>query len=176
MDVNASHDATAVARVLVVADWAVDPDEVVAACRRRAAEGDVAFALVVPAWLHGLDWVGDPYASRPCAARQLEALTRMASDAGLDVELAEVGDPDPTSAIEDARAAYPATEILVCGRRRRVTHPFALVDRVRRASGLTVREAAIPAVPSERERRGWRVLREGGHCEGRIPAAPSLTR
>ena len=90
MDVNASHDATAVARVPVVAGWAVDPHEVVAACRCRAAAGGI--------------------------------------------------------------------------------------DRVRRASGLSVREAAIPAMPSERERRGWRVLREGGHCEGRIPAVPSLTR
>lgn len=169
MDVNASHEDAAVARVLVVADWAVDPDAVVAACRRRAAEGDVAFALLVPAWLHGLDWVGDPYASRPCAARQLEALTRLACAAGLAVERAEVGDPDPMSAIEDARVAYPATEILVCGRRHRGARPFGLVDRVRRASGLSVREAAIPARPSERERRGWRVLHEGGHCPSDAP-------
>ena len=170
MDVKASPD-TAVTRVLVVADWAVDPHGVIAACRRRAAGGQTAFALVVPAWLHGLDWVGDPYASRPCAASQVEALKRLATAARLDVDLAEVGDPDPTSAIEDARGAYATTEILVCARPRRLDHPFSLVRRVRRATGLTVREVAIRARPGERERRGWTVLRDGGHCASDSPQA-----
>jgi hypothetical protein len=160
-----------VARVLVVADWAVDPYGVIAACHRRAAEGGTVFALVVPARLHGLDWVGDPYASRPCAARQLEALERIATAGGLDVELAEVGDPDPTSAIEDACATYAATEVLVCGRPRRLDHPFSLVRRVRRASGLTVRDVAIAAPSVTRERRGWSVLRGGGHCPADAPQA-----
>jgi hypothetical protein len=117
-----------VARVLVVADWAVDPYGVIAACHRRAAEGGTVFALVVPARLHGLDWVGDPYASRPCAARQLEALERIAT-AG------------------------------------------SLVRRVRRASGLTVRDVAIAAPSVTRERRGWSVLRGGGHCPADAPQA-----
>ena len=169
MYVKASHDA-AIARVLVVADWTVDPYGVIAACRRRAAEGRTAFALVVPAWLHGLDWVGDPHASRPCAARQLEALERIAAAAGLDVELAKVGDPDPTSAIDDARAAYPATEILVCGRPRRLGDLLGLVRRVRRASGLPVRDVAVGLKPVERERR-WSALRGGGHCASEAPQA-----
>ena len=42
---------TVAARVLVIADWAVDPHEVTAACCRRATEGQTAFAFVVPAWL-----------------------------------------------------------------------------------------------------------------------------
>src|SRR3712207_5643726 len=108
MDVQASRETT-VARVLVLSDWEVDPDDVIAACRRRAEEGRAAFALVVPAWLHGLDWVGDPYASRPCAAQHLESLERMAAAARLNVELAAVGDPDPTSAIDDARTDFAAT-------------------------------------------------------------------
>ena len=171
MDVDARNETIVRTRVLVVADWAADPYGVISACRRRAAESDVTFALVVPAWLHGLDWVGDPNASRPCAARQLEALERIASEAGLQVDLAEVGDPDPTSAIEDARAAYTATEILLCGRPRRFSHPFDLSHRVRRTSGLTVREASVTASTRERERRGWGVLRDGGHCAAN--AAPS---
>ena len=151
-------------RVLVVADWAVDPDTVIVACVRRAAESRATFALIVPAWLHGSDWLGDPYASRPCAARQVEALERIASAAGLDVQLAATGDPDPTSAIDDARAAFPATEILVCGRARRL-HAFGLAGRVRRASGLPVHEVAMSSTAGKRERRGWRVLRRGGHCD-----------
>lgn len=42
------------ARVLVVADWTIDPHEVVAACAQRR-DGAV-FVLTVAAWLHGLDW------------------------------------------------------------------------------------------------------------------------
>ena len=140
MDVNTFP----VNRVLVVADWAIDQDAVIAACRRRASDGRATFALVVPAWLHGLDWLGDPYASRPCAARQVKALERIATGAGLHLELAAVGDPDPTNAIDDARAAFPATEILMCGRASRL-NAFRLANRVRRASGLPVQEVAIPA-------------------------------
>ena len=95
MDVVAA-DSRAVARVLVVADWAVDPHGVLAACRRRAASGAARFAIVVPARLHGIDWIGDPYASRPCAGQQVDALVRLAGQAGIEVELAAVGDPDPT--------------------------------------------------------------------------------
>jgi hypothetical protein len=160
MDVNTST----VARVLVIADWAVDPDAVIAACRRRAAESAATFALVVPAWLHGLDWLGDPYASRPCAARQVETLVRIATAAGLHVDLTAIGDPDPTSAIDDARAAYAATEILICRRGSRLG-VFRPAGRVRRASRLPVHEVAIPARADERARRGWSVLRRGGHCD-----------
>jgi hypothetical protein len=87
------------------------------------------------------------------------------------VELSAVGDPDPTSAIEDARAAYPATEILICRRPRRLDHPLSLVRRVRRATHLTVREAAIRARSVDRERHRWSVLRDGGQCDSEIAQA-----
>jgi hypothetical protein len=102
MDVNPPTGIAPRRRVLVVSDWRTDPYGVIEACRQRAAAGDVAFAFVVPAWLHGLDWVGDPTASRPCAARQLETLTRLAVGASLEVPFAGVGDPDPSSAVDDA--------------------------------------------------------------------------
>jgi hypothetical protein len=121
--------------------------------------------------LHGLDWVGDPRASRPCAALQLEALERLARAADVDVAFAEVGDPDPTSAIEDARAAYAATEILVCARPRRLGHPFTLARRLRRSTGLVVREVVIRAKAVERERPGWSILHDGGHCAEDAPLA-----
>jgi hypothetical protein len=65
--------------VLVVADWRTDAYGVMSAIRRRAAEGDATFALLVSAWLHGLDWAGDPSSSRPCAERALDKLSRIAS-------------------------------------------------------------------------------------------------
>ena len=86
---------------LVVADWKIDAEAVVTICRQRLA-GASAVRVVVPAWLHGLDWAGDPFASVPCARRQVERISRLCLDAGLRVISAEVGDPDPLNAISDA--------------------------------------------------------------------------
>ena len=163
MDVMAAA-VTGAPRVLVLADWRADPHGVIAACRRRASQARVGFAVVVPAWLHGLDWVGDPHASRPCAARQLATLLRLAATAGLEVELAAVGDPDPTSAVADALHAFAATEILVCRDRPRPAHPLDLPQRLRRMTGLPVDTPRSRARSGPRVRRRWRALLDGGHC------------
>jgi hypothetical protein len=164
MDLTAAPSHVSPTRVLVVADWRADPYGVLAACRRRAKEGPVTLGLVVPAWLHGLDWLGDPRSSRPCAARQLEDLVALAAAAALDVELAEVGDPDPTSAVEDARQAFGASEILVCGIRRGRGHPLTLARRLQRMTGLSVERVSAGARTAGGERRRSRALLDGGHC------------
>jgi hypothetical protein len=139
-------NSIATARFLVVADWTVDPYAVVAALRRCAARERAAFTLVVPAWLHGLDWAGDPSASVPCAQRQLDVLADLAARARLDVEIAGVGDPDVISAIGDALDGRDLTEILLFERRRRLgRHPLALVHRARRLTGLRVRRIDLPS-------------------------------
>lgn len=74
---------------------------------------------MVPAWLHGLDWAGDPAASVPCAQRQLDKLADLSIRARLDVEVRGVGDPDVISAIGDALDGRDAAEILLFERRRR---------------------------------------------------------
>ena len=158
-------------RVLVVADWRTDAYAVVAACRGRARRGGTRFALVVPAWLHGLDWAGDPRASRPCATRQLEALVRLGESAGLAIELAQVGDPDPTSAVDDALHEFAAGEILLCRDRPRGSHLLDLPHRLHRMTGLPVESPAIRRRSTARERRTWRAVFEGGHCAIQVAAA-----
>lgn len=150
--------------VLVVADWRAAPDGVIAACRRRASHEHLRFAFIVPAWLHGLDWAGDPNASRPCAARQLETLVHLAEGAGLDVRLAEVGDPDPTSAVDDALAAVSATAILLFRDRPRRRHLLDLPHRLHRLTGLAVETPPIPTPAPVREPRRRRAFLGGGHC------------
>ena len=133
-------------RVLVVADWTVEATAVVAEGRRRA-EGDRAvFVLMVPAWLHGLDWAGDPRAAVPCAQRQLATLAGLCLDAGLAVEVAGVGDPNLISAIGDALADHTATSVLLCTRGRHVpAHPLDLAHRAHRATGLPVHRVTVRA-------------------------------
>jgi len=160
---NASASAVP-ARVLVLADWRADPNGVIEACTRRASRGGAAFALVVPAWLHGIDWIGDPHSSRPCATRQLEALMGLADAAGLVVELVEVGDPDPTSAVDDALHAFAATEILLCTSGRRRGHPFDLAHRLRRMGALPVDDARVDVRSPVRDRRRWRGRVHYAHC------------
>jgi hypothetical protein len=162
MQVSAPPEAC----VLVVADWAVDPHDVVAACVQRP---DAAlFVLMVPAWLHGLDWAGDPTASAPCARRQLDALAALASAAGLRVQVAAVGDPDPLSAIADTLADHDGTEIAIFARRRRRfggSRPWDLVNRAARLTGLPAARIAASPASGRRGRRGWAAWRGGGHCD-----------
>ena len=124
-------------RILAVADWTLDPHAVVAALMRRGPAA--RWSLVVPAWLHGLDWAGDPHAAEPCAETALLTIHQLVLDAGLDVEVALVGDPDPTSAVQDACAMLRPDAILLCTRRRRLDHhPLDLAHRLHRLTGLPV--------------------------------------
>jgi hypothetical protein len=145
--------------VLLVADWTVDPYAVLAeAQRRRRERPTTAFGTLVPAWLHGLDWTGDPGASVPCACRQLAAIGELAAAAGLRVETAVVGDPDPATAIYDAVQDWPADEILLFSRAHRFAFsPLDLQHRVQRMTGLPVRRVDTPARVVGRRRRT-------GHC------------
>ena len=135
------------ARVLLVADWAIDPSAVVAAASTRVERGAARFHVVVPAWLHRLDWMGDPTVSVPCARAQAERLLARLDDAGIEHVGVTVGDPDPVTAICDALEERPADEILVCAHGRRLTGL-----RAGRASGL----------PVERVDAAFAVRR--GHC------------
>jgi hypothetical protein len=157
-------------RLLVVADWSVDPQLIVAAVtRRRDAR---ALAFVVPARLHGLDWVGDPRASCPCARRQVAAVETAAAAAGLELDLARVGDPDPLAAIGDALADWPAQRVLVCERRRLLARPlgFDIASRAQRQTGLPVERLSLEPAAQHAGARRSRWLRYG-HCELAQPNA-----
>ena len=164
MELNrGSNQATR--RVLVVADWTTDPEAVVAACVERAELTGGDFALLVPARLHGLDWVGDPAASVPCAQRQLTTIGRLADADGFAFECAAVGDPDPVTAICDALHAWPAGEVLLCTRRRgaAISHPLDLARRTRRLTGLPVGRIQVRPSATPMPSTGWLRWRSG-HC------------
>jgi hypothetical protein len=143
---------------LILADWKADPDAVVAACATRPGAEHPSVALVVPAALHGVDWMGDPYASVPCARRALDEFIELLTAAGIEVASAVVGDHDPVAAAIDATLSQPVEQIVVCNLKRRVKL-FDLAHRVRRATRLPV--LSVPVPPAEPARRGWQRLQRG---------------
>ena len=155
------------APALVVADWTIDPESVVTAIAAQL-DGASPVRLLVPAWLHGLDWAGDPWASVPCARRQLDRLTGLCGSAGLPVASADVGDPDPVSAICDAVAAGPVDRILLFSRGRHVSsaHPFGVARRTERLTGVPVQGFSAPRAPHPSRREAL----AGGHCQSPQPA------
>jgi hypothetical protein len=156
-------------RVLVVADWKADFGGVVEASRERNASSPTSFSLVVPARLHGLDWVGDPYSSVPCARRALAELGHMFRSSGLALNDARVGDPDPVAAITDIVLDERVDELLLCECRRHPQGgPFDLASRARRATGLPVTRVSLPDAAIRTRASAWRLVRDG-HCETVAP-------
>jgi hypothetical protein len=89
--------------------------------------------------------------------------------AGLRVTSAEVGDPDPLSAIGDALEGLRVDEIVLFAQGRHVAagHPFSVARRAERLSGLPVTPVAVGPAPRPPRRR----LLAGSHC---APAAHGL--
>lgn len=133
-------------RILAVADWSVDPRLVADALRERSVIEPTVFGLLVPSRLPGLDWVGNPNASRPCAAQQLSELVRLCRAAGVSVAEASVGDPERVPAIRAALDTWTASGVLLFERKRSVfPTPLRLASRVRRSTGLSVETLEVPS-------------------------------
>jgi hypothetical protein len=132
-------------RVLAVADWSLDPHVVVAALSAHDQGRPTLYGLLVPASLHGVDWAGEPNASRPCAARQLRDLQRLCRNAGIPIGAARIGDPEAAPAIGDVIDEWPADEILLFarGRKLRLPRPLELARRVERATRIPVTRIGV---------------------------------
>jgi hypothetical protein len=156
---NAPH------RILAVADWDLEPAAVVSELSARVDGGPASAGLLVPARLHGIDWAGDPRSSRPCAERQLLALEGIGRQLGLQIEAAKIGDPEVVPAISDALDEWPAAEILLFDRRRRLAlpHALALPRRIERATHLPVTRIAVPTVAPQRGGQSARIV--SGSCQ-----------
>lgn len=131
------------ASVLVVADRTADSPELTAAL--RALRSRARFTLLVPAIPRGLAWAADMKAGEAeAAARAQNGAARMRM-AGIEVDGAIVGDPDPAAAVSDALGDRGFDEVIVSslsrGPARRLR--LGLADRLRRSSPVPIRD--LPA-------------------------------
>jgi hypothetical protein len=72
-----------------------------------------SFTLLVPAVPHGFAWATDMHSGWPLAAGRAERAAKRMRAAGLDLEEAIVGDPDPFAAVGDVVHARRFDEIVV---------------------------------------------------------------
>lgn len=154
---GSSGSRSTLPRVLVVADRSLDPKSVSDALSAHDQSDPSEFALLVPAKLGRLEWIGDSTASRPCAERQLAELVEQLRTAGLPVIRASVGDPEQLAAITDVLDEYPADRILLFERDRRlgVSLPWVLGRRLQRKTKLRVSRVTVPGISSWSIRPGW---------------------
>jgi len=103
------------AKVLVVANQTAESDELLAALRERAGDGECEFTVLIPATPHGLTWATNMAAdsAHDEAIAHRDALVGRLRARGLPVAGAIVGDPDPLAAIEDATNLGAYDEIVV---------------------------------------------------------------
>jgi hypothetical protein len=99
-----------VAKVLVVANQTAESDDLLAALRERARQGNYEFTVLIPATPHGVAWAANMASDkgRAEAEEHRDALVGRLRATGLPVKEAIIGDPDPLAAITDAcnRGSY----------------------------------------------------------------------
>lgn len=142
------------ASVLVVANRTVDSSELISALRQRAAHSPACFTLLVPAVPRGLAWAADMKAGTREAVPRADAGAARMRTAGLEVEAALVGDPDPIAAIGDLLLIRKFDEIVVGTLPRGISRwlRLSLPQRLRRTTELPVQH--VIAHPRRAPRAG----------------------
>jgi hypothetical protein len=127
------------ANVLVVANRTAESPELLEALKRRAAEGDCTFTLLVPATPRGVAWAADMHSGGEEAEQHVANAVDRLRQAGLRVE-GKAGDPDPVAAVEDEVNFGTYDEAIVSTLPALVSKwlKLDLPHRVERATGLRV--------------------------------------
>jgi hypothetical protein len=122
--------------------------------RQRAERSPATFTLLVPAVPRGLAWAADMKAGRPEALPRAEAGARRMRLAGLELEEALVGDPDPFAAVGDVLGSGRFDEVIVSTLPRGISRwlRLSLPQRLRRTTELPVLH--VTAHPGRPGRRG----------------------
>jgi nucleotide-binding universal stress UspA family protein len=127
-------------KVLVVATRTAACSELVDVLKERAVQDQATFNLLVPATPYGWAWLADMYSGGVDAERYLAAAVKRYEDAGLPVESAQLGDPDPVAAVMDAIHFAHYDELVVSTLPRHLSKwlRLSLPHRLRSVTGLPV--------------------------------------
>lgn len=138
-------------RVLVIGSRAVDSPDLIVALRRRGAVESARVTLLVPAVPRGFAWAADMKAGYRSAIDRAEAAAAAMRQAGIELEEAIVGDPDPLAAAGDALHARDFDEVVVAAPPPGVTGWLrpSLAVRLRRATPVPVAELTIHTSPEQ---------------------------
>jgi hypothetical protein len=145
-------------KILVVANRTADSPDLIAELHRRQRETPAVFTLLVPAVPHGLAWAADMSAGWSQAVDRAAAAAQRMRLAGVALEQAIVGDPDPFAAVGDALHAGSYDEVLVSTLPHGLSGwlRMSLPDRLRRAADIPVVHVAarrrLERRPPERDR------------------------
>ena len=127
-------------KVLVVATRTAACNELVDVLTDRAQQSPATFSLLVPATPYGWAWLADMYSGGVEAERYMTAALERYSEAGLEVDSAQLGDPDPVAAVMDAVHFAAYDEIVVCTLPRHLSKwlRVSLPHRLASVTGLPV--------------------------------------
>ncbi|HEX8752710.1 MAG TPA: hypothetical protein VF731_04760 [Solirubrobacterales bacterium] len=110
-------------RILVVADRTAEAPDLVAVLRRRAEESPSRFTLLVTADADGLAFDDSAEAAWSRAVTRAELAAARIREAGLELEEAIVGDPDPALAVGDVGHARELDRVMFLDRARVAPRP-----------------------------------------------------
>ena len=127
-------------KVLVVATRTAACSELVDVLKDRAVQDQATFHLLVPATPYGWAWLADMYSGGVDAERYLQAAVQRYEQAGVSLESAQLGDPDPVAAVMDAVHFHRFDEIVVSTLPRHLSKwlRLSLPHRLRSVTGLPV--------------------------------------
>src|ERR1700742_1120139 len=145
-EVRLERSTDSTRRILVVANQTAAGRELLEEIANRCRGNDCEVMLVSPALVgsRAEQWASDVDKGMGLARERMDRSVTALRQVGVEVR-AEVGDPDPNMAIEDALRAFPADEIVIStlppGESRWLEHD--VVDRTRREVDLPMTHVVV---------------------------------
>jgi hypothetical protein len=144
--IAAPRSSDGMRRILVVANQTAAGKELLEEIRNRCRAADCEVLLVCPALVgsRSQHWASDIDHGLDLARERMDRSVTALRSVGVEVR-AEVGDPDPNMAIEDALRMFPADEIVIStlppGESRWLEHD--VVERTRREVDLPMTHVVV---------------------------------
>ena len=145
-EVHSAHIHDSKRRILVVANQTAQGRELLEEIRNRCRDDKCEVMLVCPSMVgsRAERWASDVDKGMDAARERMARSVAALRQAGVEVR-ADVGDPDPNMAIEDALRVFPADEIIIStlppGESQWLEHE--LVERTRREVDLPMTHVIV---------------------------------